>query len=170
MPFQLGAPARLHRLVRGVIEVAAGIWFLSWFALYLEIFRWHHVAFPYLATAVWPTANSPNQPGGFVRVVVVCSITAPFVWLALAALRQMQPGPSGRRVPHWIFPRPAALVVVGGTLAVLGAMNQVIQHDPLDFDFTLERGNGGFIVIGVMLAAAGGLISRYTDRRSSAVD
>jgi len=45
-------------------------------------------------------------------------------------------------------------------LSVLGAINQAIRQPPLVVDLTLQCGNGGFVVLGVLLASAGALFHR----------
>lgn len=166
----MGAAPRQTRLIEGISEVVAVLWLVSWLALYLEIFRWHHVKLFQLASVMWPGNNSPNQPGGFVRSVVFCSISAPVAWLALVALRQMQLGPSSRRAAlKGLWPRPLVLAVLGGIVASLGAVNQAIQGGPLQLDLTLRHGNGGFIFMGVMLGVVGGLICLSRHRRSRAL-
>jgi hypothetical protein len=153
--------------VRRGAQVAAGAWFLSWFALYLEIFRWRHVVPSHLANVVWPTAGSANQPGGFVRTVVVCSAVAPVVFLTLAGAQRRNRSRAGQGTPASTGARLAgaeALAVFGGVLGALGAINQAARHPPLVVDLTLRRGNGGFVLLGVTLWAVGVLMHRRRRR------
>jgi hypothetical protein len=159
-----------HTLVRRGAQVVAGAWFLSWFALYLEIFRWRHVVPSRLASVVWPTVGSADQPGGFVRTIVVCSAVVPFVFLTLAVAQRNHRTPSGRGAlgsRGAKFLGPEALAVFGGALSVLGVINQSVRHQPFVVDLTLRRGNGGFVVVGVTLAAAGVLMHRQKQREAS---
>ena len=54
-----------------------------------------------------------------------------------------------------------ALAAFGIVLGVLGGINQAVRHSPFVVDLTLQRGNGGFIVLGVMLAVTGGLLRAW---------
>jgi hypothetical protein len=45
-------------------------------------------------------------------------------------------------------------------LCVLGTINQLIGHAPVDVDLTLRKGNGGFITLGAALALAGVMLAR----------
>ena len=122
-----------------------GLWALSWLGLYLEVVRYRHVTLRQLGDVLWPSAGGA-QPGGFVRSVVVCSLLLPIC----AALLWL--GPKQSQVSK---PQVAPIIVgVGALLIVLGAMNQVVRRPPLGFDLTLRTGNGGFIVIGLVLGAA----------------
>lgn len=160
----------MHRLVERGAQVAGGAWFLSWFALYLEIFRWRHVTPAGMARVVWPAAAAADQPGGFVRVVVVCSAVAPLVFLTLVAaqrLRRIRPGRGARGAREATFVSSGAVAVFGGALTALGAINQMVRRPPLVVDFTLQRGNGGFMVLGAALTAAGVLAHPRKRREAS---
>lgn len=148
-------------------RVARGVWFLSWFSLYLEIFRWRHVVPSRIATVVWPDVSSVSQPGAFVRTVVVLSVVAPVVFFALAAAERTQrnrtvgvPTPLMRSTVRGA----EALAVFGIVLGSLGAINQLVRQPPLVVDLTLQRGNGGFVVVGLALAAAGALMGLWRRR------
>lgn len=157
----------MHRLVRQGAQVAAGACFLSWFALYLEIFRWHHVLPSRLASVVWPTAGI-NQPGWFVRTIVACSALAPLVSLTFAAARWKYRARSRRDTSASVesrFGAPEAVAVFGGALSVLGAINQAVRHPPLVVDLTLQHGNVGFVALGVTLLA-GAFLMQHRKRRA----
>ena len=152
----------LRMLVRDMARVVGMAWFLSWFALYLEVFRYQHVVLTGLYGVIWPSPWGP-QPGGFVRTVVVCSLVSPalcvlfFVWHRLVVARQVGRSTTGRR--HvW----PAMFAMFGAGLTVLGGLNQVLRQPPLVIDLTLRTGNGGFAVLGVLMAITGVICSRQT--------
>src|SRR5689334_23183985 len=67
----------MRKVVRPLADVASGTWFLSWFAPYLEIYRYHHVVLSRIGDVLCPPANAAARPGGFLRTVVVCSVAAP---------------------------------------------------------------------------------------------
>jgi hypothetical protein len=67
------------------LGLSGAIWLLSWIGMALEIFYWHHVT-PSLRLnppPQLPGLPSP-RPGGFLITVIVSSIAAPLVCLALA--------------------------------------------------------------------------------------
>jgi len=161
----------MHQFIRRGAQVAAGAWFLSWFALYFEIVRWHHVVSSRLVSVVWPTAGTADQPGAFVKTVVICSAVAPFVCLTFAAAQWKHRLPSERGALGSTEPKfvgAEGLAVFGTALSVLGAINQAVRHPPLVVDLTLQRGNGGFIVLGMALVAGGFLLQRRKRHDASA--
>jgi hypothetical protein len=88
---------------------------------------------------------------------LACATIAPIVFVALALWKR-----SGRAhhvlgdvAPKRSFPIAATMTAFGLTLSVLGAMNQLIRRPPFEVDLTLRTGNGGFILLGALLAAVG---------------
>jgi hypothetical protein len=145
---------------RSIPTLVVGLWALSWLALYLEIVRYHHVSLTHLGGILW-TSGGGVQPGIFVRAVVVCSVLAPLC-AALLSVRNAQARGSIPRVAL------APLILgVGALVAVLGAVNQLVRRPPLGFDLTLRTGNGGFIVIGLVLVA-GALVATARRRQRNA--
>jgi hypothetical protein len=47
------------------------------------------------------------------------------------------------------------MVGFGLVLCAAGAINQAIRRPPIVVDLTLRTGNGGFVVLGVVLTAVG---------------
>jgi hypothetical protein len=129
------------------------LWFLSWFELYLEMFRWRHVVLAHILDVVWPDPYAGGTPGGFVRSVVVSSAVVPPI--ALALLRA-----NGRT---WTRALATATIVSGSTLALLGAANQFAHPQVLTFDPTLQQGNGGIVLLGALLIGIG-LLGQRTFR------
>jgi hypothetical protein len=126
-------------------------WFLGWFELYLEIFRYHHVT---PATLVHPASwlsdgGRGSRPGSWLELVLLCSSLAPPLF---AVLRIASPRPPSRLEPR--FPFAVAVAIFGALLCVLGTLNQVIRQPPLEIDLTLRAGNGGFVALGLLLLAA----------------
>ena len=147
-------------------RVVASMWLFSWFALYLEIIRYHHVSASRVTAVLSRSGGMSAQPGEFVRSVVACSLVAPIVfavmWALLHLRRQRLRTVSAAR----IFTRSFSAwlpAVFGFTLVLLGVINQLLRHPPLVVDLTLRNGNGGFVVLGLLLATAA--ISRYTFSR-----
>jgi hypothetical protein len=141
--------------VRTLARVVTVFWFLSWFALYLEVVRYQHLVLSRLGDVISPPTSEPVGPGGFVRTVVICSVVTPaasalaYGWYrGQTAIRRANN--SNDSLPWWT----AMLAVFGVGVALLGAVNQVIRKPPMIVDVTLRTGNGGFVVFGVSLALA----------------
>jgi hypothetical protein len=142
-----------------VATTALVLWFLSWLALYLEMFRWRHVVLGHLVDVVWPDPFAGDTPGGFVRSVVVSSAVVPPIALALLIA-------NGRT---WTRALANATVVSGSTLALLGAANQFAHPQALILDPTLQQGNGGIVLLGALLIGIGLLEQRtFRTRRTPA--
>jgi hypothetical protein len=106
------------------------VWVFGWFELYLEIYRHHHVTWPFLLNpqAWWAAAASgPSRPGGWLLTVLTCSALTP--------------------------PLFGARFLVG--------LNQLIRRPPMELDLTLQRGNGGFFVLGGAPVVVGLVLSRF---------
>ena len=142
------------------------VWFLSWFELYLEIYRHHHVRpSDFLSPLSWwvSGASGRSRPGGWLLADLACSVLAPtlFVFLLLwSRLLRGRPGHSSAAFSEAPFPIALAAMVIGSVLCVLATINQLIRRSPIDLDFTLRKGNFGFIVLGVTLVLVGLLLAR----------
>ncbi len=141
------------------------LWFLSWFELYLEVFRHHHVTAALLfhpTTWIFPAAVGA-RPGDWLRAVLACSTLAPIAYATAVvrgrSQRSQVPGADGRSKSQ-LFPVASAVTVFGSMLVVLALINQLIRRDPLTIDLTLRQGNGGFIILGASLAALGVVLRR----------
>ncbi len=131
--------------------VGGVMWCLGWFTLYLEIYRYHHLAAPLIgaeAVGIGPGAS----PGVFLRTVVVTSVGAPLLVAALLLWRwasSSRRSEARRPEPH--FPITKAIVAFGAALCVLGVTNQLVRRPPIAVDLTLRTGNGGFVVLGAAM-------------------
>lgn len=147
------------------------VWGLSWFALYLEIFRWHHVGaslglnvpLPTTPEGMWP------RPGGFVLTVLWSSAAAPVVYgLFVAWSRRtiQRPDPRQGESISGLVPIGLVWLTVGLAISFLGAINHLLT-DPgrsIIWDLTMTRGDGGFVVDGLFLAGFGLIWSRSFSR------
>ena len=144
--------------------VGGVMWFLSWFTLYLEVYRYHHLAAPFFggeAVGIGPGAS----PGAFLRTVVVISVIAPLLigWLLLWRRASSSRRRAARRPePH--FPITKAILAFGAALCVLGVINQLVRRPPIEVDLTLRTGNGGFVVLGAAMVFVA-LFSRVARNR-----
>lgn len=155
---------RLHQLYDATICA----WLLSWFALYLEIFRYRHVIPSRIFSVLWPAADAAAKPGGFVRTVVACSALAPLVFLLLwIFVLSGKRSANARAALSTASSLAGALAMLGLTMVVFGAANQIIRKPPIALDLTMREGNGGFVVLGTALFAIGAFW-RYRNRRGRA--
>lgn len=158
-------PKRLQQLY----DVAICTWLLSWFALYLEIFRYRHVVASRMINVLWSVANADAKPGGFVRTVVACSALASLAFVALSVWVQYGKWPTTVRAALSAAGSLAgALAMLGLTMMVLGLLNQIIRQPPIVVDLTMREGNGGFVVLGTALLVVG-VSFRYRTTKEQAV-
>ncbi len=150
-------------------RLLAYLWFLSWFELYLEIFRHHHVTATLLADPaswfVWSTGDA--HPGDWLRAVLAAATLAPIVYV-IVAVSQRSRRADATHMPVRTVSEPFALASAvtwyGCLLVVLASINQFIRHEPLAVDLTLRHGNTGFILVGASLAIAGLILRRDRHR------
>ena len=147
----------MQRALRRAEWVAGVAWALSWFELYLEIYRYRHVAPPRALEFLAPplAVGAGAQAGGWLRTVLACSALAPGLFVVLAVWRRARRSAARPATPEPRFPLARAAGSFGLLLCATGALNQVIRRPPLAVDLTLRTGNGGFVVLGTALAAAG---------------
>jgi hypothetical protein len=83
-PSEAGAKLVKHPL-RKALWASGILWLLSWFALYLEIYRWHHVTPSLHLSPPPPPPGTDIQalPGEFLIAVLGSSALAPVVFVAL---------------------------------------------------------------------------------------
>jgi hypothetical protein len=161
--------AAVPNVVQKMRWLVAVVWCLSWFELYLEVYRYHHVTRSVLVDpASWfPDAGLQARPGGWLQAILVCSALAPLQFALLAfwsKVRRSRRGDSATTRVSASFPFGWAAAVFGFVLCVLGGVNQLIRRPPLNADLTLREGNGGFIIIGMALLTAGVLSLRARGR------
>ena len=71
------------------------VWIFSWYAIYLEIFRWHHMTKslrfnpppPPPGTDIWPEAGAP------LKAVCLGAVTAPLVFLTATMMERVRGRP-----------------------------------------------------------------------------
>jgi Zn-dependent protease len=153
----------MDRTILAVRRFAGVLWFLSWFELYLEVFRFRHVRLPGEMPATVPPTGS--HPGGWIQADIISSVVAPLLFLAMSlfAARRASSAVASRRP----FPFALTTIAFGLALCVFGTINQLIWSPPLSVDLSLRQGNAGFIVLGAASACVGGALLWW--RRHSAV-
>jgi LPXTG-motif cell wall-anchored protein len=143
----------MDRTILAVRRFAGILWFLSWFELYLEVFRFRHLRLPGETLATIPPIGS--HPGAWLQTDIASSIVAPLLFLVMSFLAARRAGSS--IVSRRPFPFALAAIAFGLSLGVFGTINQLIWRPPLSIDLTLRQGNTGFIVLGAAIACAGGV-------------
>ena len=79
--------------MRVTTRIFAGLWLLSWFIIYLEIFRWHHMTPSlHLNPPLVPPGFPPPRPGYFLLGSIGMSIAAPIVFVTLLLIRSLRRG------------------------------------------------------------------------------
>lgn len=149
----------MNRALQRVQWAVGVVWFLSWFELYLEFYRYRHVAPPRMLGLPAPAlaVGAGARPGGFLRTVLACSALAPVVFVALWLVRRARQAPAGvvRLGAEPAFPMAWVVGLFGLGLCVAGTINQLVRRPPITVDLTLRTGNGGFMVVGAALVLAG---------------
>src|SRR2546423_14960925 len=77
----------MRQALRLPLLVSGLLWAASWWVIYLEIHRWHHMT-PGLRLNPPPTPSGypPAKPGEFLIGAIVASVVAPVVCAVLLAL------------------------------------------------------------------------------------
>jgi hypothetical protein len=70
------------------------VWAFSWYTIYLEVFRWHHMTRTLRFQAPPPAdgMSVPPRAGLPLKAVCVTSVAAPLVWLAATATARARRG------------------------------------------------------------------------------
>ena len=76
------------------------IWVFSWYTIYLEIFRWHHMTKSLRFNAPPPFAGTNAQSKAGMPLIAVCmsSVIAPLVFLTATITERARVGQ--RQAPH----------------------------------------------------------------------
>jgi hypothetical protein len=137
------------------------LWFVSWFMLYLETVRYHHVVLARLGDVLIPSASAAARPGVFVRLDILCALLTPLVCTGLWLSNQTRGKSSDDQDAAGSAWSLAALIALFGlSLVALGLTNQLLRPQPIVVDMMLRTGNGGFLVLGLACLVSGILIHR----------
>ncbi len=161
----------MRDVMRRAQWLAGVVWVLSWFELYLEIYRHHHLTPSFHFNPPLSSSGSSVQarPGDWLLAVLSCSALAPPLFALSLIWRRLQRGRSSGLAPARIdarFPMARVAMTSGIMLSVLGTVNQLIRRPPIQVDLTLRTGNGGFIVLGAALAMAGLMFGHHRTIRA----
>jgi len=76
------------------------VWVFSWYTIYLEIFRWHHMTKSLRFNAPPPIAGTNAQSKAGMPLIAVCmsSVIAPLVFLTATIAERAHVG--HRQAPH----------------------------------------------------------------------
>jgi len=71
-------------MLRRLMWIAGALWVCSWWVIYLEVFRWHHMTRSFvLSPPAVPPGFPPPQPGIFLLAARAISFAAPPAFLLL---------------------------------------------------------------------------------------
>jgi hypothetical protein len=80
--------------VRWLRWISGAVWVFSWYTIYMEIFRWHHMtrSLRFQAPAPMTGMHAPARAGMPVRAVRLASVAAPVVFLTATIAEQALAG------------------------------------------------------------------------------
>jgi hypothetical protein len=113
--------------------------------------------------SLWFPVTGGAQPGDWLRAALACSTLAPiafFIATAWHSLGKPRIPEAKAAILDQRSSLPFGAIVFGSMLAGLALINHILRRDPWTIDVTLRQGNGGFIVVGAMLALLGTIGSR----------
>ena len=83
--------------MRWLRRVSGIVWIFSWYTIYLEIFRWHHMTRSLRFNPPPPPPGTDIRPGAGAPLIAACSgsVAAPLVFLAATMIERMRVSPGG---------------------------------------------------------------------------
>ena len=81
--------------MRWLPRVSGIVWIFSWYTIYLEIFRWHHMTKSLRFNPPPPPPGTDIEPRPGAPLIAVClgSVAAPLVFLAATIIERMRAKP-----------------------------------------------------------------------------
>ncbi len=81
--------------MRWLRRVSGIVWIFSWYTIYLEIFRWHHMTKTLRFNPPPPLPGTDIQPRPGAPLIAVClgSVTAPLVFLTATMIERLRARP-----------------------------------------------------------------------------
>lgn len=142
---------------------AGVLWTLSWFELYLEIFRFRHVALPSSVglTIAAPVMGPDGHAGWWLRADLACAVIAPVIFIASTMLGRQARRTGTTKLGASVSLPTVTLAGIGALVATLGLINQLIWRPAFVIDLTLRQGNGGFVAIGLACILVAGALAHH---------
>jgi len=83
--------------MRWLRRISGIVWIFSWYTIYLEIFRWHHMTKSLRFNPPPPLPGTDIRPKAGAPLIAVClgSVVAPLVFLTVTMMERMRVTPSG---------------------------------------------------------------------------
>ena len=83
--------------MRWLRRISGIVWIFSWYTIYLEIFRWHHMTKSLRFNPPLPPAGTDIRPKAGTPLIAVCvgAVAAPLVFLTATIRQQMRGRPGG---------------------------------------------------------------------------
>ena len=87
--------------MRWLRRISGIVWIFSWYTLYLEIFRWHHMTKSLRSNPPPPPPGTGIRPKAGAPLIAVClgSVAAPLVFLAATIIERIRVRP-GETPPY----------------------------------------------------------------------
>jgi hypothetical protein len=79
------------------------VWILSWYTIYLEVFRWHHMTKSLRFNPPPPIPGTSVQPKAGMPLIAVClsSVVAPLVFITATVVKRAPRLDGASSVPGW---------------------------------------------------------------------
>jgi hypothetical protein len=83
--------------MRWLRRISGIVWIFSWYTIYLEIFRWHHMTKSLRFNPPPPPPGTDIRPKAGAPLIAAClgSVAAPLVFLAATMIERMRVSPGG---------------------------------------------------------------------------
>ena len=87
----------LKLTMRWLRRISGIVWIFSWYTIYLEIFRWHHMTKSLRFNPPPPPPGTEIRPKAGAPLIAVCfgSVAAPLVFLAATIIERMRVSSGG---------------------------------------------------------------------------
>jgi hypothetical protein len=88
--------------MRWLRRVSGIVWMFSWYTIYLEIFRWHHMtkSLRFNPPPPLPGTDIQPRPGGPLIAVCLGSVAAPLVFLTATMIERTRHAKPGNTPPR----------------------------------------------------------------------
>ena len=83
--------------MRWLRRISGVVWIFSWYTIYLEIFRWHHMTKSLRFNPPPPPPGTDTRPRAGAPLIAVClgSVAAPLIFLTATMIERMRVRPGG---------------------------------------------------------------------------
>ena len=96
--------------MRWLRRISGIVWIFSWYTIYLEIFRWHHMTKSLRFNPPPPLPGTDTRPRAGAPLIAVClgSVAAPLIFLTVTMIERMRVRPGDTRpITYQLIANPA---------------------------------------------------------------